>query len=256
MTKECNICKDTKEIEDFTITKYKGEIKRRPTCKKCTTNRTKSWVLTNKEKRKKYVENYSKQNKDVINEKSKKFYYENRDVVLIKSKIYRQGNKDILKEKSKTNYHKRKNIPKVTEKRKAYSKKYNKENRETLNKKERERLKTDKLFKLTKNIRALIRQSIKNGGFSKKTKTFQILGCTPSEFKNYIESKWEPWMNWDNHGKHNGNLNFGWDLDHIIPISSANNEEEIIKLNHFTNFQPLCSKINRGIKQAKLPVLI
>ena len=38
-------------------------------------------------------------------------------------------------------------------------------------------------------------------------------------------------MNWDNAGK--------WHLDHIIPISSAKNEEDIIKLNHYTNFQPL-----------------
>jgi hypothetical protein len=28
-------------------------------------------------------------------------------------------------------------------------------------------------------------------------------------------------------------------MDHIIPISSAKTEEEIIKLNHYTNFQPL-----------------
>jgi len=59
-------------------------------------------------------------------------------------------------------------------------------------------------------------------------------------------------MNWDNHGKYNGEFNFGWDLDHIIPISSAITEQEVIKLNHFTNLQPLCSKINRYIKKNKL----
>ena len=40
-----------------------------------------------------------------------------------------------------------------------------------------------------------------------------------------------------------------WDIDHIIPVSSAKREEEIIKLNHYTNLQPLCSKINRYIKK-------
>jgi hypothetical protein len=65
----------------------------------------------------------------------------------------------------------------------------------------------------------------------------------------YIESKFEDWMNWDNRGKFNGELNYGWDLDHIVPISSAVTEEDIIKLNHYTNFQPLCSYINRVIKK-------
>ena len=58
-------------------------------------------------------------------------------------------------------------------------------------------------------------------------------------------------MTWDNYGKYNGELNYGWDIDHKIPISSAKSEEEIILLNHYTNLQPLCSKINRHIKTNK-----
>lgn len=56
-------------------------------------------------------------------------------------------------------------------------------------------------------------------------------------------------MTWDNYGLYNGELNYGWDLDHIVPISSASSQDDIIKLNHFTNFQPLCSKVNRDIKK-------
>lgn len=56
-------------------------------------------------------------------------------------------------------------------------------------------------------------------------------------------------MTWENKGLYNGELNHGWDIDHIIPTSSAKTEEEVVKLNHYTNLQPLCSKINRDIKK-------
>ena len=56
-------------------------------------------------------------------------------------------------------------------------------------------------------------------------------------------------MSWDNYGLYNGDLNYGWDVDHIIPLSSANTEEELINLCHYTNLQPLCSHTNRYIKR-------
>ena len=105
---------------------------------------------------------------------------------------------------------------------------------------------------MTSTIRTAISNSLKRNGYSKKTRTFNILGCTFDEFKIHIESQFEPWMTWEIHGLYNGELNYGWDIDHIIPLSSAKTEEEIIKLNHYTNFQPLCSKINRDIKRDNL----
>jgi hypothetical protein len=83
-------------------------------------------------------------------------------------------------------------------------------------------------------------------------KTYEILGCTYEEFKNHIELKFEPWMDWDNHGLYNGEKCFGWDLDHIIPLSSAKTEEDVISLNHYSNLQPLCSYVNRVIKRDML----
>jgi hypothetical protein len=56
-------------------------------------------------------------------------------------------------------------------------------------------------------------------------------------------------MSWNNRGLYNGELKHGWDIDHIIPVASADTQEKIINLNHYTNLQPLCSKINRDIKK-------
>ena len=43
-------------------------------------------------------------------------------------------------------------------------------------------------------------------------------------------------MSWDNYGK--------WHIDHIIPLSSANSEDDIYKLCHYTNLQPLWAEDN------------
>ena len=108
------------------------------------------------------------------------------------------------------------------------------------------------IFKLITNVRNLIYNSFYYNGYSKNSKTEELLGCSFEELKEYLESKFEPWMNWDNRGLYNGELNYGWDIDHVIPLSSVNEEIDIIKLNHYTNLQPLCSKVNRDIKKDNL----
>ena len=99
-------------------------------------------------------------------------------------------------------------------------------------------------------MRTSISQSFKKNGFTKKSRTHEILGCTFEDFKTHLESKFESWMSWDNYGKYNGELNYGWDIDHIIPLITAVIEEDVVKLNHYTNLQPLCSKTNRDIKKS------
>ena len=109
-----------------------------------------------------------------------------------------------------------------------------------------------KLRSISFNITKSIRRSFKKKGIVKSKTVCEILGCSYQDFKIYIECKFQPWMNWDNYGLYNGELNYGWDLDHIVPKSIAKTEEDILKLNHYTNFRPLCSKTNRDIKKNKL----
>lgn len=196
-------------------------------------------------KRKSYFKDYYQKNKD----RERLKYEENKKIISEKNKSRYKLNKETLSIKHKEYYEKNKKH--LCEKRKIYVKK----NKETIkqNKKEYHNKKTKEnyLYKLKGNIRCLIRNSLFLKGFKKNSKTVQILGCQFKEFKIYIESKFESWMNWDNYGKYNGELNYGWDLDHIIPLSSAKNEHDIVSLNHYKNFQPLCSKVNRDIKTNK-----
>lgn len=45
----------------------------------------------------------------------------------------------------------------------------------------------------------------------------------------YLELRFKPGMSWDNWTTH------GWYIDHIKPLVSAANEEELIKLCHYSN---------------------
>ncbi len=107
----------------------------------------------------------------------------------------------------------------------------------------------DMLFNISTKIRSTIANSFTRNGHKKNSKCQDILGCTFEELKKHLESKFEDWMTWDNRGLYNGTYNYGWDIDHIMPLASAKTEEDIIRLNHYTNLQPLCSKVNREIKK-------
>jgi len=186
----------------------------------------KNYCLNNKEKIKEYTNN----NKDKRKEYFAKWNIDNKEYL----KEYRKINKLKKDEYLKNYYEKNKEI--IQKKRinnKEYHKKYGKEYHKTYAK---NRKKIDPLFKLKLNIRSNIINSIKKKGYEKKSKTFKILGCSYEDFKQHLERQFKTDMNWDNHGQ--------WHLDHIYPVSLAKDEAELIKLNHYTNFQPMWASEN------------
>ena len=113
----------------------------------------------------------------------------------------------------------------------------------------------DPLYKLKISFYRRLNKLLKRVKCNKSTnKPYYLdkLGCSFEEFKIYLESKFEDWMTWKNYGLYNGELNYGWDIDHIIPSSTAKNENDIYHLSHYSNLQPLCSKTNRDIKKDKI----
>lgn len=101
----------------------------------------------------------------------------------------------------------------------------------------------DPLYKLARTSRALIYNSFKrfkNGKYKKAKKTEEILGCTIEEFIEHLQSLFTQNMTLSN----NGNCEECWHIDHKIPLSSGENEEDIIKLCHYTNLQPMWSREN------------
>lgn len=118
-----------------------------------------------------------------------------------------------------------------TEPRKIYKQK----NKEELRKKDiiyrKNRMNNDPLYRAKMDARNIIRKALNEGGYIKKSRTYEILGCSYIEFKNHLESNFTEGMNWNNRSE--------WQIDHIIPLSFAISEEEILKLNHYTNLRPL-----------------
>ena len=159
-----------------------------------------------------------------------------------KRKQYLENSKEKVKEQKRLWYEANK------EKMRLYQKDWQKNNKVKLREYGKTRLQKDPLFKLKTNLKNLIGNSFRNNNIQKKSKTEEILGCTYQELKIHLETQFQPWMNWDNRGLYNGELDYGWDIDHIIPLSSAETSIDLIRLNHYTNLQPLCSYTNRHIK--------
>jgi len=59
-----------------------------------------------------------------------------------------------------------------------------------------------------------------------------------------------PALDWDLLGKSNGQIGpqERIELDHIIPLACEETPEQVVLLNHYLNFQPMCAFKNKHIK--------
>ena len=230
--KFCSKCGDEKELFEFNQQKSNGCYK--SICKPCEKEYQRVYRENNKEKNKIKKNEWYLKNKERLQIKSKQNYIKNIDREKNRSILYHSNNKEYVKLKKQEYY--KQNKTKII-------------NRNNQNIKLRKKI--DPVFRLKVNIRTRLHNDFKKGGFNKNSKSYIILGCSFEQFKQHLESKFESWMTWDNYGLYNGQSNYGWDIDHIIPTSSTKTEEGIISLNHYTNLQPLCSKVNRDIKKCE-----
>lgn len=214
-SKKCSSCKQEKLLIEYSKEK-RTKDGYRSRCKKCISKKDSVYRKRSKQKRKEYDIKFREENKEYFKNYHKSYYQKNRNKIIEYGKEYRKQNKQALAAK------------KVE---------YNQKNRKKKAEHERNRYKTDILYYLKKSFRRSTLLSFKRNGFSKKSKTFQILGCSYEDFKSHIEKQFQEGMTWNNRGK-------VWHLDHIIPHSLGITKEEIVSLNHYKNFQPLFAKDN------------
>lgn len=119
---------------------------------------------------------------------------------------------------------------------KEQKKLWDSKNRAHINEYKKDKYHNDPLYKMQFVCRQLVRRMFKKIRLDKLLSTSDVLGYTPLELKEHIEKQFKEGMTWDNYGE--------WHIDHIIPISSAKNLEEGIRLSQLENLQPLWAEEN------------
>ena len=152
---------------------------------------------------------------------------------------YRLIHKEKIEAYRKIDYQKNKQY--YLDKHKQWVENNRERERKNNNSYKKRRMKEDDLYYLKVTLRSHINECLVRrnnyGTIIKGTlHTEDILGCSFEEFKIYIEKKFQSGMTWQNHGE--------WHLDHIIPLASAKTKDEVIKLCHYINYQPLWAKDN------------
>ena len=112
---------------------------------------------------------------------------------------------------------------------------------------QRQRRKTDPRSAMQSRLSRLHRHALSQVGAIKTSKTFEQLGYTASEFVRHIERQFLPKMGWHNMSE--------WQVDHIIPVSSATSEEDVVALNQLSNLRPMWAVDNNAKKDKRLSLL-
>ena len=209
-SKVCSKCKQEKKVCEFGNSKSSKDGLLY-CCKKCNNKRSVEYRKNNPEKVLEITRNWTAKNPEWVYNRHKKWRDENRELA---------------------NEIKRDWLNKNPEKRKQYRENYKPRKREQ----RKERRNTDPIFNLTNRMRGRLRKYLIILNITKTNKTFEIVGCSPQFLKEHLEKQFVDGMTWENRSE--------WHIDHKIPLSSAKTEEELYKLCHYTNLQPLWAEEN------------
>lgn len=182
----------------------------RKQCIVCIRKLTKDWRNRNKEHIKEYNKKYFQKHKEEIVNKRREYLHN-----------YRQ-----------------------TEKYKKHKKEYEMKNRQKSNEHRKNRYKNDYIFKLKHNLRVELLRSFKSKNKIKYKHTEEIIGCDTDFFIDYLLNTFKENYGYEYTGQEKVHI------DHIIPLATASDENDIIKLCHYTNLQLL--KATDNLKKSSI----
>jgi hypothetical protein len=86
-------------------------------------------------------------------------------------------------------------------------------------------------YRIIQNQKRRIRKLCNKHNFEKTLQFNDIFGVDVRGLVPYLENQFINGMTWDNYGE--------WEVDHISPLKDIEVFDDIIKLCHYTNLQPL-----------------
>jgi hypothetical protein len=110
---------------------------------------------------------------------------------------------------------------------------------------EKARREKDPTFKVLSNTRHRIWRALRRG--DKPLKTIELLGCTPNQYRQKLETQFKPGWGWNNYG-------IVWEIDHKRPCVTFNlrDPQQLKECFHFSNVRPLEISKNRSRKKGGL----
>lgn len=190
------------------------------------------YYQTHKEQHAEWAKEYAKKHTEQYKESCKRYRkkYPEKHKALIDAWWEKQTEEE-RKQRKKQYYQNGKEFQR------EYEKAHRKERCEWAKMRQEKQKEIDPLFDLKRRIRVVVYESFKRKKYNKAEcfgmKTIDIIGCSYEEMKQHLAKTFKE--------------NYGYDyitgepvhIDHIVPLSTAKNLEDIIRLNHYTNLQLL-----------------
>ncbi len=133
-----------------------------------------------------------------------------------------------------------------------YNLEYRKENKEKQRKYAvdwiTEKRKNDPLRRFIDYVRNTTRRAFSKKHCPKNSKSARLIGCTWDVLESQFKSLFTKGMSFDNLGE--------WEIDHIIPIALASNENHVKVLCHHHNLQPLWKDDNAKKADNIIPSMV
>ena len=119
----------------------------------------------------------------------------------------------------------------IVEEKKIIKKIWDRNNKDHKTKMAKLRRHASRLCKFRLNMKVKTYYYIKRISIGKYPRQLEILGSDALTIKQHFEKLFREGMSWENFGV--------WQIDHKIPLYSGKTEDEISRLCHYMNLQPL-----------------